>query len=72
MNKQELSKVVEKLENLDLKLKKSETSLVWFSLPYSEENIKIMREAIKKVKWNKNEYTLSYDENCIFVEKDLF
>ena len=37
----------------------------------SLKNLEIVKNSLRKLNWNKNEYNLTHDENLIFVEKDL-
>ena len=60
-----------KIELKSLKLKKNK-NLVWKSFPYNKNNLEIIRTAIKIISYRKNEYRLTYDENVIFVEKDIW
>ena len=53
-----------------LKLKKEQT-IVWKSFPYNKNNLEIIRSAISTISTN-NEYRITYDENVIFVEKDIW
>ena len=59
------------MELKSLKLKRNQ-SIVWKSFPYTENNMEIIRNAIKLISYRKNEYSLTYDENVIFVEKDIW
>jgi len=61
-------KVIEKLINLN---KGKGSYLAWTTFPYNEINLKVVENSIKKLNWQKDEYILTYDENLIFVEKDL-
>ncbi len=54
-----------------LKLEKNQ-NIVWKRFPYSENNLKIVESAINIISYRKNEYRISYDENEIFVEKDVW
>ena len=72
----EYGKTVEPV-NIKEKLKKLEnesegnTCIAWINFPYSKSNLKIVEESLKELNWNKKEYRLSYDENLIFVNKEL-
>ncbi len=64
-----LEETLEKLRYLKLKKTKS---IVWVSFPYSTKNMEIIEDALIKVFQSKKEYRLTYDENIVFVEKDVF
>jgi len=53
-----------------LKLKNDE-NIVWKSFPYNKNNLEIIKNVICTIP-NKNEYRITYDENVIFVEKDIW
>lgn len=53
-----------------LKLKKNQ-NIVWKSFPYNKNNLKIIKNVISTIP-NKDEYRITYDENVIFVEKDIW
>lgn len=63
--------VINKLINLDSEFKGKSTCVAWVTFPYTEENLKIVETALGKLNWKINEYSLTHDENFIFVEKDL-
>jgi hypothetical protein len=63
--------VIEKLVNLDSDFAKKDTCIAWTSFPYNERNLKIIKGSLRKLNWKNNEYILTYDENLIFVKKDL-
>ncbi len=54
-----------------LKLEKDQ-NIVWKRFPYSENNLNVIKSAINIISYRKNEYRISYDENEIFVEKDIW
>ena len=60
-----------KRELRDLKLE-NDQNIVWKSFPYNENNLEIIKTAINIISYKKNEYRLTYDENVIFVEKDIW
>ncbi|MBI5679322.1 MAG: hypothetical protein HZC47_00260 [Methanobacterium sp.] len=60
-----------KLINIYSDFDKKGTCIAWVTFPYNEDNLKIIGGIIKKLNWSRDEYTLSYDENLIFVKKDL-
>ncbi|MDI6724602.1 MAG: hypothetical protein QMD61_08140 [Methanobacterium sp.] len=64
-------KVIEKLINLNTDLAGKGSCVAWTTFPYNSVNLKVVENAIKKLKWDQAEYNLNYDENFIFVEKDL-
>ncbi|MEN4019004.1 MAG: hypothetical protein PQ975_10195 [Methanobacterium sp.] len=63
--------VIEKLVNLNTDLAGKGSCLAWTTFPYNKKNLEIVENSLRKLNWNKNEYRLNYDENLIFVEKDL-
>ncbi|WP_141705139.1 MULTISPECIES: hypothetical protein [Methanobacterium] len=63
--------VVEKLKELDFDFERKATCVAWTTFPYNEENLKTVEKALKKLNWRVEEYILNYDENLIFVKKDL-
>jgi hypothetical protein len=60
-----------KMDLKSLKLKKNQ-NIVWKSFPYNEKNLKTIKNVIRLISYRKNEYRLTYDENLIFVEKDIW
>jgi hypothetical protein len=60
-----------KIELKSLKLKKNQ-NIVWKSFPYNEKNLQTIKNVIRLISYRKNEYRLTYDENLIFVEKDIW
>lgn len=67
--KLELEKVVSELKNLKLENNKN---IVWKSYPYNQNNLETIKNAIKLISYRKNEYRLTFDEDIIFVEKDIW
>jgi hypothetical protein len=63
--------VVEKLKELDFDFERKSTCVAWTTFPYNEENLETVESALKKLNWRTEEYILNYDENLIFVKKDL-
>ncbi len=63
--------VVEKLMNLNTDLAGKGSCTAWTIFPYNKTNLKIIKDSLKKLNWDENEYSLKYDENIIFVEKDM-
>lgn len=65
-----------KLENVTIELKslklKKNQNIVWKSFPYNENNLETVKDAINLISYRENEYRLTYDENLIFVEKDIW
>ena len=59
------------MELKSLKLKKNQ-NIVWKSFPYNENNLETVKDAISLISYRENEYRLTYDENLIFVEKDIW
>ncbi len=68
----ELISVKEKLKKLEKEFGGRDTCITWITVPYSESNLKIVEESLKELNWNTEEYRLSYDENIIFIDKELF
>jgi hypothetical protein len=64
--------VAQKLKKMDENLGKGSRNLVWTSFPYTEDNLKTVKKSLQKLQWPKNQYRLFFDEENIFVEKDLF
>jgi hypothetical protein len=62
----------ETLEKLRYQKLKKTKSIAWVSFPYSTKNMEIIEDALTKVFQSKKEYRLTYDENIVFVEKDVF
>lgn len=60
-----------KKELKNLKFKKNQ-NMVWKSFPYNEKNLETIKVAINSISKRDNEYRLTYDENVIFVEKDIW
>lgn len=69
MERVELKLEFVKSELMDLKFKKD---IVWKSFPYNKNNLKIVKTAIKVLSNKNNLYRLTYDENVIFVQKDIW
>ena len=64
---------MEKLKNMEKNLKSAEdNSLVWITFPYSPSNLKVIKRSLKVLGWDETEYTLNFDENLIFLEKDVY
>ena len=65
-----------KLEDVTMELKslkiKKNQNIVWKSFPYNENNLETVKDAISLISYRENEYRLTYDENLIFVEKDIW
>ncbi len=65
-----------KLENVTSELKslklENNKNIVWKSFPYNENNLETVKTAINLISYRKNEYRLTFDENIIFVEKDIW
>ncbi|WP_424356010.1 hypothetical protein [Methanobacterium sp. MBAC-LM] len=64
-----LDLVIKKLIELDSE--KKATCVAWVTFPYSEENLKTVETALRKLNWTAEEYILNHDEDFIFVEKDI-
>ncbi|MDI6645140.1 MAG: hypothetical protein QME14_08800 [Methanobacteriaceae archaeon] len=68
-----LDDALEKLKNMEKNLKTAEdNSLVWLTFPYSPHNLEIIKKSLKLMGWDESDYNLNYDENLIFLEKDVF
>ena len=63
--------VIEKLVNMDSDSAGRSTCIAWTTFPYNRNNLKMVENALGKLNWKTNEYILTYDENLIFVKKDL-
>lgn len=63
--------VIEKLVNLNTDLAGKGSCIAWTTFPYNETNLRVVENSLRKLNWDKNEYSLNHDENLIFVEKDL-
>jgi len=64
---------LDKLKNMEKNLKSAEdNSLVWITFPYSPSNLKIIKRSLKVLGWDESEYNLNFDENLIFLEKDVY
>ena len=66
-----LDLVIKKLIELDFDFEKKTTCVAWVTFPYSEENLKTVETALRKLNWTAEEYILNHDEDFIFVEKDI-
>ncbi len=73
MNNKELLEryVIEKLIDLNTDLAGKGSCVAWTTFPFSKKNLDILERSIKKLNWNKEEYNINFDENFIFVEKDM-
>lgn len=67
----ESSNIIEKLEKLRTESREKNTCITWITFPYSKSNLEIVKESLKELNWNREEYRLSYDENLIFIDKEL-
>ena len=63
--------IIEKLVNLNSDLTGKGSCVAWTTFPFSLENLDLVERSIKKLNWDEREYSINYDENLIFVEKDL-
>lgn len=63
--------VINKLVSLNSDLAGKGSCVAWTTFPYNKENLKIVESSIRKLNWDKDEYSINYDENLIFVEKDM-
>lgn len=65
------TRVMKELINMNSNFNKRDTCIAWATFPYNEDNLKCIGRIIRKLNWSRDEYTLSYDEDFIFVKKDL-
>ncbi len=65
------SEVIEKLTILNTDFAGKGSCIAWTTFPYNEINLRVVKNSLRKLNWNKREYNLNYDENLIFVEKTL-
>ncbi|MGB9977713.1 hypothetical protein [Methanobacterium sp.] len=63
--------VIEKLMNMGSDFAGRKTCVAWTTFPYNKNNLKVVEKALGKLNWKNDEYILTYDENLIFVKKDL-
>jgi len=63
--------ILQKLFDLNSDFAVKGSCIAWTTFPFSNENLDIVERSIKKLNWNKDEYDVNYDENLIFVEKDI-
>jgi len=64
---------LEKLRNMEKNLKTAEdNSMVWITFPYNPANLEIIKKSLKVLGWDESDYNLSFDENLIFLEKDVY
>lgn len=64
--------VIKKLLKLDNDAQNKVSCVAWTTFPYNDNNLEIVKNSLKKIKRNRECYSLYYDENLIFVEKDLY
>jgi len=67
----EFKLAVTELRNMKKKLGKGK-NLAWVSFPYTKNNLEIVIKSLQHLKWPQDQYHLSYDENHIFVDTDLY
>lgn len=68
-----LDHALEKLKHLETNLKTDkDNNLVWITFPYTPKNLKIVKKCLKILKWPETDYNLNFDENLIFIEKDVY
>jgi len=63
--------IKEKLKKLETEFGEQNTCIAWIKFPYSKTNLEIVKESLKELNWNREEYRLSYDENLIFIDKEM-
>lgn len=63
--------IKEQLKKLEREPKDKNTCITWIKFPYSKSNLKIIKESLKELNWNREDYRLTYDENIIFIDKEL-
>jgi len=66
-----LINIKEQLKKLERKSGDKNTCIVWVKFPYSRSNLKLINESLKELNWNIKDYRLTYDENIIFIDKEL-
>lgn len=47
-------------------------NLAWARFPYTKNNLEIVIESLKHLEWSKDQYNISYDENNIFVDTNVY
>jgi hypothetical protein len=65
------SEVIKKLINLNNDLAGKGSCVAWTTFSYNKNNLKVVKNSLRRIKWKEEDYSLNYDENLIFVEKDL-
>ncbi len=65
------SEVIEKLTILNTDFAGKGSCIAWTTFPYNEFNLRVVKNCLEKLDWERREYNLNYDENLIFVEKTL-
>jgi hypothetical protein len=67
----EFKHVVTELRRMKKKLGNRQ-NLAWVSFPYTKNNLNIVIKSLQHLKWPQDQYHISYDENLIFVDTDLY
>ena len=70
-NKIESINIKEQLKKLERESGDKNTCIAWVKFPYSKINLKLIKESLKELNWNRKDYRLTYDENIIFIDKEL-
>ncbi|WP_424356011.1 hypothetical protein [Methanobacterium sp. MBAC-LM] len=70
-NKIESINIKEQLKKLERESGDKNTCIAWVKFPYSKSNLKLIKESLKELNWNRKDYRLTYDENIIFIDKEL-
>jgi hypothetical protein len=67
----EFKNVVAELRNMKKKLGNGQ-NIAWVSFPYTKNNLEIVIKSLQHLKWPQDQCHISYDENLIFVDTDLY
>ncbi|MCZ3367159.1 MULTISPECIES: hypothetical protein [Methanobacterium] len=70
-NKIESINIKKQLKKLERESGDKNTCIAWVKFPYSKSNLKLIKESLKELNWNRKDYRLTYDENIIFIDKEL-
>lgn len=71
MRSVEFKSVITELINMKKKVENGE-NLAWVSFPYTKNNLELVIKTLQHLEWPKDQYHISYDENLIFVDIDLY
>ncbi len=67
----ESNTIKEQLKKLQREAGDKDTCIAWVKFPYSKNNLEIIKKSLKELNWNGNDYRLTYDENIIFIDKEV-